>query len=256
MTYFTDFFLGIIAQLYLFTNNLGLALIIFTILLRLILVPLTLPSLKSATKIREIQPLIKKLKEKHKKDKDKKVFQQAQLELYKKYNVNPLSGCLPQIVQIVILILLYQVLIKFLNNPTINGLTVNTSFLWLDLAIPDRSGVLPVLAAGTQLILSLMIAPGAEKDDIVPNQSKSKKVQEANKKEEDFADMAGKMQQQIVFIMPVMTGIIAFQFPSGLAIYWIATTVFSIGQQYYISGFGGLKTYYQRAMTLVKGRLL
>ena len=254
MSFFTDFFLGIISQLYLFTGNLGWALISFTILLRLILVPLTVPSLRAASKVKELQPHIKKLKEKHKNDKDKKLFQQAQLELYKKYNVNPLAGCLPQLIQIGILILLYQILIKYLGNPTVNGAAIDTSFFWLDLANPDRTGILPVLAAGTQLILSLMIAPGAEKDDIVPNNSKSKKVQKENEKEEDFADMAAKMQQQIVFLMPIMTGVIAFQFPAGLALYWIMTTVFSIGQQYYISGLGGIKTYYQRAKILIQGR--
>lgn len=254
MSFFTEFFLGIITQLYLYTGSLGWALIAFTILLRLILVPLTVPSLKAANKIREIQPHIKKLKEKHKKDKDKKVFQQAQLELYKKYNVNPLAGCLPQLIQIGILILLYQILITYLGNPTANGAAIDTSFFWMDLASPDRSGILPLLAAGTQLILSLMIAPGGEKDDVVPNNSKSKKVQKENEKEEDFAEMAAKMQQQIIFLMPIMTGVIAFQFPAGLALYWVMTTVFSIGQQYYISGLGGIKTYYQRAKLLIQAR--
>lgn len=254
MSFFTEFFLGIITQLYLYTGSLGWALIAFTILLRLILVPLTVPSLRAANKIRKIQPHIKKLKEKHKNDKDKKAFQQAQLELYKKYNVNPLAGCLPQLIQIGILILLYQILVTYLSNPTVNGAAIDTSFFWMDLANPDRSGILPFLAGGTQLVLSLMIAPGGEKDDVVPNNSKSKKVQKESEKEEDFAEMAAKMQQQLLFLMPIMTGVIAFQFPAGLALYWITTTLFSIGQQYYISGLGGIKTYYQRAKILIQGR--
>jgi YidC/Oxa1 family membrane protein insertase len=79
-------------------------------------------------------------------------------------------------------------------------------------------------------------------------------VQKENEKEEDFAEMAAKMQQQLLFLMPIMTGVIAFQFPAGLALYWITTTLFSIGQQYYISGLGGIKTYYQRAKILIQGR--
>lgn len=253
MEIITEFFLGILTQLYLIFGSLGWSIVAFTLLIRFVLAPLTIPSLKAATKMKEMQPHIKKLKEKY--GKDKKAFQQAQLDLFKKYNVNPLAGCIPQLIQIAILILLYHVLINYLSNPTANGASISTTFFWMDLAQPDRSGILPFLAAATQLVLSLMIAPGAEKEDIVPNNSKKKKVQEANEKEEDFAEMAAKMQQQIIFLMPIMTGVIAFQFPAGLAVYWVVTTIFSIGQQYYISGLGGLVTYYQRAIFFIKGRI-
>jgi hypothetical protein len=91
-----------------------------------------------------------------------------------------------------------------------------------------------------------MIAPGAEIPDAVPNKSKNPKVKKANEKEENTAEMAATMQQQMLFIMPVMTGILAARFPSGLALYWVATTVFSVGQQYFVSGWGGLTSYYQR----------
>lgn len=252
MEIITQTFIAVISELYLLTGSLGWSLIVFTILIRTILLPLTLPSLRAANKMKEIQPHIKKLKEKH--GKDKKALQAAQLELFKKYNVNPLAGCLPQILQIIVLIVLYQVLINFLHAPAVNGTAIETGFFWMNLALPDTSGILPVLAAGTQLILSLMIAPGGEKEDLVPNNSKSKKVKKENEKEEDFAEMAAKMQQQVIFLMPIMTGVIAFQFPAGLALYWIATTVFSIVQQYYISGLGGLKTYYQRAKIVIQGR--
>lgn len=232
------------------TGSLGLAIIVFTFLIRSILVPITLPSLKSAKKIQEIQPEIKKLSKIH--GKNKQALQQAQMELYKKYNVNPLSGCIPQLVQLGVLILLYQALITFINN---NGGVVDMNFLWLDLSIPDSKYVLPVLAVLTQLVLSLMIAPGAETPDIVPNTSKSKKIQKANVKEEDTADMARSMQQQMMFIMPLMTGFIALRFPSGLALYWVITTLFSIGQQWYVSGPGGLFTYVKRAQVFIKSKV-
>lgn len=238
------FFAFFLVELFNLTGNLGISLILFTVLVRSLLLPLTIPSIRAQDRIKAIQPEIKKLKNKF--GKDKQGLQKAQLELYKKYNVNPIAGCLPQLVQIGIFIILYQVLIRFLNAPIANGVGVETAFLWLDLALPDRSLVLPLLAASSQLILSLMIAPGAEREDSVPNDSKSKKVQKENKKEEDFAEMAAKMQQQMIFIFPVMTGVIAYQFPSGLALYWIVTTVFSIAQQYFISGPGGLVLYYQR----------
>jgi len=121
-----------------------------------------------------------------------------------------------------------------------------------DLSPSKRKFVLPVLAAGTQFILSLMLAPGAEVRDIVPNDSKLKKVKEENEKEEDTAEMAQSMQRQMMFIMPIMTGFIALKFPSGLALYWVASTVFSVVQQYFVSGPGGLTLYVQRFMSKIK----
>ncbi len=175
----------------------------------------------------------------------------AQIELYKKYNVNPLSGCLPQIGQLFFLILLYQVMVEFLNTPEINGIIINTNFLWMNLAKTDTLYILPVLAGVTQLILSLMVAPGGEVPDLVPNDSNKKAVIKANEKEEGMADMAATMQKQMIFMMPVMTGFIAIGFPSGLGLYWVATTVFSIVQQYFSTGWGGLPIYWQRARTFL-----
>jgi YidC/Oxa1 family membrane protein insertase len=246
----TSFFSSILFQLYTLSGNLGVALISFTVLTRAVLVPLTLPSLKAQKKMREVQPELNKLKQKHKGN--SKALQQAQMELYKKYNINPLNGCLPQLLQIVILIVLYHALTSFLHQTNIEGIAINPSFLWLDLSKPDQFFVLPVLAGVTQLILSLMILPATEIPDLVPNNSKLKKVKEANEKEEDFAEMAMSMQQQMVFIMPVMIGFLALRYPSGLGLYWTATTVFSIVQQYFLSGPGGLVTYSQRAVAWFK----
>jgi YidC/Oxa1 family membrane protein insertase len=249
MQFITDGFFQFLLFLYQTTGNLGWAIIVLTLIIRFILVPLTLPSLKAQKKIKDLQPEIDKLKQKH--GKDKQAMQKAQLELYQKYNVNPLSGCLPQLVQLGMLIFLYQALISFLGQDAINGAGINPSFLWLDLTQPDTKFVLPVVAGVTQMVLSLMIAPGGETRDIVPNKSKSKKIQQENKKEENMAGMAASMQQQMLFIMPIMTVFIAARFPSGLAVYWVMTTVFSIGQQYFISGWGGLKTYYLRALAFL-----
>lgn len=230
------------------TGNLGWSIIAFTVLIRTVLLPLTLPSLRAMKKMQGLQPEIKKLKQKH--GKDNQAFQKAQMELYKKYNVNPLAGCIPQIAQLVVLIGLYRVLTEFLKNPELNGATITTSFFGLDLAHPDPRFILPVLAGVTQLLLSLMVAPGAETLDLVPNESKNKKVQEDNKKEEDIAEMAATMQKQMLFMMPIMTGVIALRFPSGLALYWVVTTIFSLVQQYAVSGWGGLTLYWQRLKNL------
>jgi len=250
MHFFTDIFNNFLFFLVGTTGNLGYSIIIFTFLIRSALLPLTLPSLKASEKMRKLQPEIKDLQKKHKKD--KQALQKAQMELYKKYNVNPLAGCIPQLAQLGVLIILYRVLIDFLKEPSINGIIVNPHFFWLNLSIPDSMYILPVLAALSQLILSLMIAPGAETRDVIPNKSKKLKIIKENKKEENTADMAQSMQQQMLFIMPLMTGFIALRFPSGLALYWVATTIFSIGQQIHISGLGGLETYYKRALTFIE----
>lgn len=249
MQFITEAIFNFIFFLYQITGNLGTALIVFTVAIRSALFPITLSSLKAGHSLKKLQPELKQLQKKHKGDKT--ALQQAQMELYKKYNVNPLAGCLPQLVQIGVLIVLYQVLVKFLGQSEINGTAINSTFFWLQLNHPDPYHILPILAGVTQLILSLMIAPGAEQPDVVSNESKKKKVQEENKKEEDFAEMAQTMQQQMLFIMPVMTGILALQFPAGLSLYWVVTTLFSIAQQWYVSGWGGLVLYIQRARALV-----
>lgn len=246
MEIISELFFNFLVFLHTTTGSLGYAILVFTFLVRSALLPLTLPSLRSREKITQLQPEINKLKKKHKNNKQE--FQKAQLDLYKKYNVNPLSGCIPQLVQIGLLILIYRTLLQFLDVTEVAGVTLQVNFFWLDLTKPDPTKILPILTAASQLVLSLLIAPGAEKRDIVPNNSTKKKIQEENKKEEDFAEMAASMQKQMIFIMPVMTGFIALSFPSGVALYWVATTIFSIGQQLYISGPGGLSVYSKRAL--------
>ncbi len=239
-----NFFTMLLASLYSVVGNLGISIILMTVLIRSVLLPLVLPSLKARKKMNKVKPELDKLKKKYKGD--KKGLQQAQMELYQKYNINPLSGCLPQILNVVVLIGLYRSLNSFLENGLVDGMTVQTDFLWLNLAQPDNTYILPILAGLVQLTLSLMISPGGEVRDIVPNQSKNKVVKQKNEEEEDVAEMAQSMQQQMIFIMPVMTAFIAARLPSGLAVYWVATSFYSIIQQYFVSGPGGLKKYYQR----------
>lgn len=250
MQFFIHYFSLALAFFNSFTGNLGLAIILFTLLIRLILLPITLPSIKAQKQIMDLKPELDKLKKKFKGDATG--LQQAQMELYKKYNINPLAGCLPQLLQFGVLIVLYQTLLAFLKNPTFNGQPLNFDFFWFNLSHPDKLYILPVLAAVSQLILSVMLMPATEIPDKVPNQSKKLKVQAANKQEEDTAEMAASMQQQMLFMMPIMTGVFAINFPAGLSLYWVITTVFSIVQQYFISGPGGLVTYARRIQLWMK----
>lgn len=223
-------------------NNFGLAIIALTLVIRFILVPVTLPSLRSAKKMQALKPKLDALKKKHT---DKQKLQQAQMELYKQHGINPMSGCLPQIAQLVVLIALYQVFIGIINAGQIDGVSINTQFLWLDLSKPDPLYILPVLAGLTQLVFSAMMQSGVEQHVQAP------KAKKAKQKEEDSLEMAQTMQQQMMFMMPAMTVIIALRFPSGLALYWVATTLFSLVQQYFVSGWGGLARYSTRFLILV-----
>src|SRR3989338_483688 len=213
-------------------QNLGLAIILLTVIVRGILVPVTIPSLRSAKKVQEHKPHLDKLKEKHK---DKQKLQLAQLDLYKQHGVNPAAGCLPQVAQLLVLIALYQVFIDFINTGQFNGHSLNLNFFWLNLGKPDQYYILPILAGLTQLIFSFMMTSGLESHLKAPKNKKEKK------KEEDSMEMAQSMQQQMLYLMPAMTVIIALKFPSGLALYWVITTLFSLVQQYLVSGLGGLK---------------
>ncbi len=217
-------------------NNFGLAVIVFTMLVRGILVPLTIPALKSAKKLADLKPHMDALKEKHGADKQR--LQQEQLRLYKEHGVNPAAGCLPFIAQFLVLIALYQVFMFFIQNGKIDGTIVNMKFLWMDLAKPDKTYILPIIAGATQFILSLMMMPEKKNDLMV--------VQKDGKDGKKDDDMQGAMQKQMLFMMPAMTLFFGITLPSGLALYWVATTVFSVVQQYFITGLGGLKPYLVR----------
>lgn len=211
-------------------NNLGLAIIILTLVVRFILVPFTLPTLRSAKKMASLKPQLDALKKKY--GHDQKVFSQKQLDFYREHKINPASGCLPFLAQFIVLIALYRVFIHSLGT---GGVVENAHFLWFDLKSRDTTFVLPVLAGLLQLLTSLTILPAVENE---PEKRKGTKEQK-----EDIAEMASSMQQQMVFLMPVMTVIFSLQFPSGLALYWVITTAFSLAQQLLISGPGGLTKY-------------
>ncbi len=228
--------------LYHTTGNLGLAIILLTLVVRGILIPFTLPQLKSAKKLSALKPELDALKKKH--GADKQLFQQKQLEFYKTHNVNPAAGCLPFIAQFIVLIALYQVFMHTLGG---NGMgEVNSLFLLWDLKVKDTTFILPVLAGILQLVTSMALLPAIENE---PQKRVGTKEQK-----EDVAEMAQSMQQQMVFMMPVMTVIFSLQFPSGLALYWVITTAFSLVQQLIVSGPGGLLVYGKKINKLLGGK--
>lgn len=197
-------------------QNMGLAIIALTVILRIVLFPLTLPSLRMVKLQQEIQPQLEKMKRKYKGDRVKQ--SQAQMELFRQKGINPLAGCLPQILQLVLLIALYQVLLTSLGG----GL--NNNFLLWDLSQKDPYFVLPLLAAASQFILSRMMLPQVSKEHAVAHAAKEKT--------EDFATA---FQRQNLFLFPLMTFIFGIYFPSGLMLYWLVSTVLQIPQQWWVT---------------------
>lgn len=234
-------------------HNMGLAIIAFSLFLRVITNPLTAPYINSMKKIKEIEPLVKKLKLKYKND--QKGLMSAQAELYKQKGINPSSGCLPYILQIVILIALFNVFTQVLsqNGDTLSKLnnllytplklaenqSLNTSFLYLDIRNPDvfRIPNISFPIPGPMLILAGLLQFVSAKMNI-PFVKEEKKIAKKTPSEAD--DMAVAMQSSMIYTFPLMTIVFGVNFPSGLALYWLLFSIFQIYQQYKSSGWGGL----------------
>jgi YidC/Oxa1 family membrane protein insertase len=233
----------------------GIAIILFTIVVRLILSPLQITQLRNAKAMQRVQPLIKELQKKH--GKDKQALTQATMALYKEHKVNPAMGCLPTLLQFPILIGLFYALLHLGSGPSgypqainwaksaCNGHNVATwhqwyqacyavksaagtpesifalfhaHFLWLShgLGLPDPFYILPILAGVTQWIQSRMML------------TKS-------------TDQQQQMMNSMMNFMPLMIIFFALRYPSGLSLYWVTSTTIGILIQYKITGFGLLK---------------
>lgn len=235
-------------------HNFGLAIIVLTIVIRLLLFPLTFSSLKAANKMRELAPEIEKLKKKY--GKDKQVFAKAQMELYRQHGANPAAGCLPQIIQLVVLIALYQAFIQVLrvDGDIIQKLNqilyyplrlpaetiINNKFLYLDLTKPDVFPIpgFPVPLPGPFLIASALIQLISSKM-MMPVISAAQK--QAKKTPQKSDDMATMMQTQMTYMFPLMTILIGYSFPSGLILYWFIFSFSTAIQQYFTGGWGGIE---------------
>ena len=227
-------------------NNFGLSIIAMTFLLRLALMPLTLPSLKASRKIKELTSEINKLKKKH--GKNKQAFSKAQLELYKKHGVNPAAGCLPQIIQLLVLIAFFQafnqvlqangdivanlneVLYSFLRFSP--GAMINTRFLYLELTQPDTFVLGSIKLPGLFLVGSALAQFFSSKL-MSPALSGAEKLAKKTPGESD--DMAVTMQKQMTYMLPFMTILVGFNFPSGLVLYWLVFSLTNLAQHLWLN---------------------
>ncbi|MEV2881389.1 membrane protein insertase YidC [Paenibacillus larvae] len=187
-----DWFAGV------FGNSYGISILILTIIIRFIVLPLTLKQYRSSKRMQEIQPEIKKLQQKYKDNPQKQ--QEETMKLFQQHGVNPLAGCLPLLIQMPILIALYQAIMR-------NDAIREHTFLWLQLGAKDDYYILPLIAAITTYL-----------------QQKT---------------MSAQMNQQMksmLFIFPVLIFVMSMSFASALPLYWIYSNLFTIAQNYFLYG--------------------
>ncbi len=209
-------------------QDFGVAVVVLTVLIRVILSPLNVQAIRSQKKLADFQPKIEEIKNKYKDDKEKQT--KEMMGLYKKEKVNPFSGCLPLLIQLPILIALFQifqgfygaspeqivyrvsqVLYGFIPHPGV----INFMFLGVvDLA--RRSIVLAIITGIVQYFQTKALTPKIKK-------TKTKK---------NSPDFSRIMQKQTLYLFPALTVFILLGLPSAVALYWITTSLFSIGQQY------------------------
>ncbi|MBU4016860.1 YidC/Oxa1 family membrane protein insertase [Patescibacteria group bacterium] len=247
------------------SNALGFSIILITVLIRFILYPFTVSQIKASQKMQNVQPHINRLKEKHKSD--PKRMQQEQMALFKEHGINPAAGCLPSLIQIVILLFgFYPAIQKVINlKPKETILVINkilyfdflklnhawdTNFLGLPLgktpgelfqSIGFLIVLIPIITALLQFIQTKMtIIPPVADEVAMPK-----------KQEPDFAKT---MQSQMLYMMPVIIGVVSYQFSIGLSLYWNTYTIFGIIQQYQMQGLGGLSDWVKKLESLKSGK--
>lgn len=208
-------------------NNFVLAITVFTILIRLITLPLNLRQQRSSMKMQEMQPQIQAIQKKYRDN------PQKMQEEFQKIGYNPadtLMGCLPLLIQMPILIGLYQAIITVLGSTpqALFDLTqrvysfidltallpVENKFFWLNMAQPDPILILPLLVFGTMFLQQKLLTPQMQ----------------ANNQDNPMASMTRSM----TYTMPIMFGFISLQFPAGLSIYFVLSNVIGIAQGYYM----------------------
>lgn len=206
-------------------NSIGWAIILITIFIRLILLPSSIKASKAQLKLQMLQPEMNRIK---REIKDQQAQGKALMELYKREGASPFGSCLPLLIQLPIIFVLYQVFrisldtshFNFLYSFTPRPEAINPAFFGIDLSKPEL-WLFPILAGASQFLLSkmMMVTQPVVKD-------KDGKTQ---------ADPMQMMNKQMIYIFPLMTLFIARSLPAALSLYWIVTTVFGIAQQYYVN---------------------
>ena len=205
-------------------QDLGVAIILLTVVIKLILYPFSRQTIRGQKSMQRLQPKIEALKKEYANDREKQA--QEMIKLYKEEKVNPLSSCLPLLIQLPFLIAVYQVFIHGINSDSLNllypfisnpGQLHTVSLGIVDLA--KASWILAVLAGAAQFFQNRMLStkrppknmPGAKDEN-----------------------MMAIMNQQMLYVMPVLTVLIGIRLPSGLVLYWFVLTALTVLQQYWM----------------------
>lgn len=191
---------------YKYVHNYGIAIILLTVLIKLIFWPLSQKSYKSMEQMKKLQPMLQKLREKYADDKER--MNTEIMQLYKTYKVNPAGGCVPMLVQIPVFFGLYKALLGSieLRHASFIDHVPFTDLVWLaDLSMKDPYYVTPLVMGATMFIQQKMTPSGGD-----------------------------PMQAKIMLIMPVVFTFMFLNFPSGLVVYWLVNNVLSIAQQWWM----------------------
>lgn len=212
---------NILIFFFVYVKDMGVSVILLTILIRILLLKPSIKAEKSRLELQKLQPEIKKIQEKYKDNKEKQT--KGMLELYQKKGINPFSSCLPILLQFPLLIGLFRVFSIGLKNgyplygpikSLASNIAINaTAFGFLNLTLPPNKGlllILPILATALQYYQSRLMMSQSSPSE------------------------ASAATNSLMLLMPGLTFIFTLTLPAALSLYWIATTLFAIGQQYAI----------------------
>ena len=231
----------------------GWAIIIFTIVIKVITLPLTFKQLQSAKAQQVMQPKLRELQEKYGKDKQK--LSEEQMKLYKEAGINPLGGCLPLLIQMPILFALYQALYVLAGS----GELKNSPFFWIpDLALPGSTAATAGVVNGIPMIGTTWISTAFKQQNwyvlfaymslpifmLLTQMLLQKMSQPAKDPKTGKADSQTQMMGQMMFLMPVMFFWITLGLPAGLTLYWSVSNVLGMVQQYFVTGWGSLPDWF------------
>ncbi len=195
-------------------QNGGLGIIAFTIVIKTILLPLTVKSIRSSKNMQELAPRIKEIQKKYGSDRQK--ASQETFALYQQHGVNPMSGCLPMLIQIPIFFGLYQAIVNLNGSGTGHW---TDGFLWMsNLEAADPWKVLPIMAGLFQFVQSRMMRPANQK----------------------ITDPQQQIMNTMMNFMPLMVVLFGWNFAAGPVLYWATQSVYSVIQQWFITGWGSL----------------
>jgi YidC/Oxa1 family membrane protein insertase len=210
---YVDFLVNVLNSLATLFSSAGIGIIAFTIIVKTVMLPLTVKALQSSKAMQELQPKIKELQKKHGNDRQR--ISQETMALYQQYRVNPMAGCLPMLIQIPIFLGLYNAIMRLSTSGA--GLW-DEPFMWLpSLAHPDPWHLLPIVAGLFQFVQTQMMRPA--------NQPKSTDPQQA-------------MMNSVMNIMPLTVVFFGWSFAAGPVLYWATQSVYSVVQQWFITGWG------------------